>query len=437
VTPDASVGLDTARLAQMARDGLEQDGETALTVGNVDMALAEAASVVEAQYEVPYLAHVCMEPMVATAHVTAAGCEIWLPTQGAYGVRAAVADVLDIAAAQVTVHRTYLGTGFGRKIETDYALHAALAAKAVGAPVQVIWSREEALQHDFYRPGFAVRFRGGLDAEGQLVGWDAKAAGESILLERGLPLPVDPVSVDGLVKINGLQGESLPYAIPHQRVTSVQLEAPIPVGFWRSVGNSQHAFFVESFMDELASAAGVDPLAFRRQLLAGQPRYLAVLDRLAVEANWGSPTVAGAGQGLAFSYAYESVIAMVAEATVARGRITVHQMTCVVDCGTVVNPDHVKAQIEGGVIFGLGPALDQAIRFENGRVVQSNFHDYPMPLMADVPPIATHLIASDAPPGGVGELSVGPVAPAIANAIFAASGDRLRQLPLHRTLAGG
>ncbi len=437
VTPDTSIGLNTERMAEITRDALDEEGVIALEQGDVEGALAEAGTTVEAQYEVPYLAHACMEPMVATAVVTDDACEAWLPTQTSHVDRAALAEILSIPSAQVTIHPTYLGTGFGRKIEPDYAIQAALCAKAVGAPVQVIWSREEDLQHDFYRPGFAIRFRGALDDDGGLVGWDAKTAGESILLERGVPLPVDPISVDGLVKLQGFTSEPLPYGIPHQRVRSVQLESPVPVGFWRSVGNSQHAFFVESFIDEAAAAAGADPLAFRKRLLDGQARYLAVLDRLETAADWGRPSVDGAGQGAAFSYAYDSVIGTVAEATLSEGRVRVHRVTCVVDCGTVINPDHVKAQIEGGIIFGLGPALNNVINFEDGRVVESNFHDYVMPVMADVPEITTHLMDSDVAPGGVGELSVGTVAPAIANAVFAATGTRIRRLPIHRALAEG
>jgi len=437
VTPDASVGLDTERMAQITRDALEDEGALALEEGDVDAALTGAATVVDAQYEVPFLAHACMEPMVATAVVSADACEVWLPTQTSHVVQAALAEILSLPSAQVTIHPTYLGTGFGRKIEPDYAIQAALCAKAVGAPVQVIWSREEDLQHDFYRPGFAIRFRGALDDAGQLVGWDAKTAGESILLERGVPLPVDPVSVDGLVKPEGFRSKPLPYAIPHQRVISVQLESPVPVGFWRSVGNSQHAFFVESFIDEAALAANVDPMAFRKRLLEGQPRYLAVLDRLEETADWGTPSVAGAGQGMAFSFAYESVIGTVVEASLTDDRVQVHRVTCVVDCGTVINPDHVRAQIEGGIIFGMGPALDNIINFQDGQVVESNFHDYVMPLLADTPEITTHLMESEEAPGGVGELSVGTMAPAIANAIFAATGRRIRRLPIHRTLAEG
>ena len=398
--------------------------------GDAEAALKDVATKVEASYEVPFLAHACMEPMTATAHVQGESCEMWAPTQGASSLAKAVAVALEMEVEKVVVNRTFLGTGFGRKVETDYGVQAALISKAVGKPVKLIWSREEDIRHDYYRPGFMCRMTGGLSADGALTAWHAVSAGESILADRGLPLPVDPVSLDGLLKLDGFTFESLPYKIPNQLVAHTQIPSPLQCGFWRSVGNSQNAFFVESFIDELAIAAETDPMTFRLALLDEAPRAKAVLQRLQEEASWGSPQTPGASQGVAFSHAYESYFALAVEVTVDEGKIHVHRATGVVDCGQTIHPDLVSAQLEGGVIFGMGAGLLNAITVKDGTVEQSNFHDFPMPLMGDSPEIQIIHIATDADPGGVGELGVGPAAPAIANAVYQATGQRLRTLPL-------
>ena len=402
----------------------------ACNTGDAGGALEKASKVIEATYDVPFLAHACMEPMTATAHVTEDRCEMWVPTQGAGNLQSAVAKALELEKANVTINRTYLGTGFGRKVETDYGIQAALISKAVGKPVKLIWSREEDIKNDFYRPGFKLKIEGAISESGDLEAWRAVRAGESILSDRGLNFPVDPVSVDGLITLEGFSYEPLIYGIPNQLVTHGQVPTPLRMGFWRSVGLSQNTFFVESFIDEAAEAGGKDPLEMRLELLKDHPRAKKVVETLKTEANWGSPVTPGASQGMAFLEAYESYFAMAVEVTVTDGKIRVHRATGVVDCGVCVHPDLASAQLEGGIIFGLGAGMMNKITVKDGQVEQSNFYDFPMPLMSDSPEINIVTIKSAEAPGGIGELSVGATAPAIANAVFKASGQRLRSLPM-------
>ena len=368
--------------------------------------------------------------MTATAHVTTDTCEMWVPTQGAGNLRTAVAKALDLDKENVTINRTYLGTGFGRKVETDYGVQAALISKAIAKPVKLIWSREEDIKNDFYRPGFKLKIEGAITESGNLDAWRAVSAGESILSDRGLNFPIDPVSVDGLITLEGFSYEPLIYGIPNQLVTHGQVPTPLRMGFWRSVGLSQNTFFVESFIDEAADAGGKDPLELRVGLLEEHPRAKKVVETLKTEASWGSPVTPGASQGMAFLEAYQSYFAIAVEVTVNESKIRVHRATAIVDCGVCVHPDLVAAQLEGGIIFGLGAGMMNQITVKDGQVQQSNFYDFPMPLMADAPEIKIVHIKSGEAPGGIGELSVGATAPAIANAVFKATGQRLRSLPL-------
>jgi isoquinoline 1-oxidoreductase subunit beta len=433
--PEGADTFSTEGYSQALTEMIESPGVfEACNHGDAETVLNAAATTIEASYEVPFLAHACMEPMTATADVTAEGCELWVPTQGAGGLRKAVAKALELDEESVIVHRTYLGTGFGRKVETDYGVQAALISSTIGKPVKLIWSREEDIKNDFYRPGFKLKVTGSVNAAGEAEAWRATSAGESILAERGLNFPVDPVSVDGLIRLEGFSYEPLIYNIPNQLVSHGQVPSPLRAGFWRSVGLSQNTFFVESFIDELASAAKVDPLDFRLNLLSDTPRAKAVVEQLKKAASWGSPVTPGASQGMGFVYAYESFFAIAVEVTVKDKAIRVHRATGVVDCGVTVHPDLVAAQLEGGIIFGLGAGMMNAITAKNGQVEQSNFYDFPMPLMQDAPEISIVHVSSEEAPGGVGELSIGPTAPAIANAVFAATGQRLRSLPL--TLPG-
>ncbi|MEE8371679.1 MAG: molybdopterin cofactor-binding domain-containing protein, partial [Sphingomonadales bacterium] len=388
-----------------------------------------------AAYQVPYLAHACMEPMNCTVDARAGACEIWVGAQSVSLVRDAVAELLDLDEEEVTVHATYLGGGFGRRSEVDFALQAAQLSKAAGRPVQLIWSREEDIRHDTFRPMAVGRLKGLLGSDGGLLALAARTAGQSVTANfMGRVMPVaataepDPSSVEGLA--------FTPYEIPHRRVDHSLMENPVPVGFWRSVGHSFNAFFGESFMDELAHEAGRDAFAFRRALLAGHPRQLAVLDKLEAASRWGSVSGDGPrqgqkrGQGLALHLSFGSIVGQVMDISVIEGAVRIEKVTCVIDCGQIVNPSIIEAQMESGIIFGLTAAFFGEITLQDGAVLESNFHDYRMLRMAQTPLIETHIMPSVEAPGGVGEPGTPPAAPALLNAIFAATGKRYRRLPL-------
>lgn len=428
-TPGPAAGLSSdallSELSAVARSG---PGAVKREVGDVDAGFKGALSVVEADYQVPLLAHATMEPMNCTVMFKDGSAMVWAPTQMPGFTRSAVARVLGIDAAQVTVHTPPLGGGFGRRSISDFAVQAAaLAMHTAGAPVQLLWSREQDMSHDYYRPAYAAHYRAGLDADGRILAWLARSAGSSL----GASAAMDS-SAEGATDKR--------YALPNLRVEHVGMESPLPLGIWRSVHHSQGAFFFESFMDEVAHAAGRDPLALRRSLLHDQPRALRVLERAAELAGWGSSLPAQpaqrSGRGLALHSCFGSHAAQVVEAAVsADGRIQVLRLICVADCGTVVNPQLVHQQLESAVIFGLSAALRGEITVIDGVVQQSNFHDYAPLRMSETPDILIELIASDAPPGGVGELGTPPVAPALANALCAATGQRLRRLPLRFPVA--
>jgi isoquinoline 1-oxidoreductase beta subunit len=425
--------------------GLADGSEAALArhEGDVDAALARAAKVVEATYEVPYLAHATMEPMNCTVDARPESPRVWAPTQfqagpammkgGARGVVAAVAGV---DPEQVEVITTRLGGGFGRRFELDFIEEAAWISRHVQAPVHVIWTREDDVRHDYYRPRTFNRLKAGLDADGNVVAWRHAIAGPSIMA-KFLPgfLPTWITHRFGPLK-GGVDGSSvegaadLPYAVPNIRVTWAQADLGIPVGFWRSVGHSQNAFIVEGFVDELASAAGKDPVAFRRALLKDHPRHVAVLDAVAERAGWSKPLPRGRARGVAVHDSFGSIVAEVAEVSVERGELRVHKVTCAVDCGQVVNPDTVAAQMESGIVFGLSAVLSGKISIERGRVKESNFPDYPVLRMDRMPEIDVVLVPSGDALGGVGEPGTPPIAPAVANALYALTGQRVRSLPI-------
>jgi len=416
--------LDSAQIRDRLRKGLDTDAALFHSEGDVAAAFEQAQSVHEAILEVPFLAHATMEPMNATAHVRDAAADVWAPTQAQTFTQSDVAAALGLAPERVRVHTTFLGGGFGRRLERDFALDAVAASKAVGAPVQVLWSREEDMRHDFYRPASTVRMRAALDAAGKPTALHARVACPSIMAR------INPDRIRDGVDRSSVGGfDALPYAIPNQRVEYAQVETGVPVGFWRSVGNSQNAFFYEAFVDELARVAGADPLEFRLALLREQPRHTAVLRKAAAMGRWGRAKP-GRHLGLALFAGYDSIVAQVAEVSVESSRIQVHDVYCAIDCGFVVNPDTVAAQMESATVFGLTAALMGEITVSKGRVVQGNFTDYRMLTLASAPSIHVHIVPSTHKPGGIGELGVPPIAPAVANAVSAATGAPVRALPL-------
>jgi isoquinoline 1-oxidoreductase beta subunit len=405
----------------------DQPGVEARKDGDAATMLAGAAKRVEAVYEVPFLHHATMEPMTCTASMSADGCDIWVPTQNQTRAQEVAAELTGLPKEQVRVHTTFLGGGFGRRLESDFVSEAVRVSKAAGAPVKVIWSREDDVQHGFYRPATYNRFAAALDASGTPVAWTHRIVAPPILLKFGpLDKGIDRTLIDG--------ASNLPYAIPNVFVDQVAVDLlPVPRGFWRSVGISQNAFVTECFFDEVAVAAGKDPYELRRQLLRDKPRHLRTLELAAQQAGWGTPLPAGRGRGIALAEWAPTTCAQVAEVSVAPdGRVRVHRVVCAVDCGPTVNVGQIEAQLQGGIVYGLTAALYGEITIERGRVKQSNFTDYPMMHIDEMPVVEVHVVPSDDKQGGIGEPSVGPVAPAVCNAIFAATGKRIRKLPIGR-----
>jgi isoquinoline 1-oxidoreductase subunit beta len=417
-TPDIAGELERATL---------NAGAVAQSIGDVDAAMARAVTKVEASYEVPFLAHASMEPMNCTAHVRPDGCEVWVGSQVVARVQAAAAKVTGLRLDKVVVHNHLIGGGFGRRLEVDGVARTVQIAQQVDGPVKVVWTREEDIQHDMYRPCFFDRMSAALDARGMPVAWNHRFAGSSILA-RWLP----PAFKDGLDSDTTDGAINLVYALPNLRVEYSRVEPPgIPTAFWRSVGPSHNVFVTESFMDELAAAAKQDPVAYRRALLDRAPRAKAVLDLAAEKAGWGRVLPERAGRGVSIQFAFRTYMAQVAEVEVTQaGGVRVRRVVCAVDCGTVVNPDTVRAQVEGAIIFGITAALHGAITLKDGRVEQTNFDTYQMLRMNEAPAIEVHIVQSSEEPGGMGEPGTSAIVPAVANAIFAATGKRLRKLPV-------
>ena len=409
-----------------------QGGFAFRTVGDVKAADAAAARRVESVYHAPYLAHAAMEPINCTARVKDGRVDVWAPTQVPDMARAEAARVAGVDEQHVNLHVTYLGGGFGRRLEVDFVGQAVrIALETNGRPVQLVWPREEDTMHDFYRPAGAAVMQASIDAQGSVTGLSITSAGDMITprwMERGLPALAGPVDLPDKTASEGLF--DLPYAIAHQRIAHVATRSGVPVGFWRSVGHSHNAFFCEGFIDELALELKQDPVAFRLSLLTDMPRYAAVLKLAADKAGWGKPLPAGRARGVALHESFGSVVAQVAEVSLADGKPRVHRVVCAADVGTVVNPGIVAQQMESAVIFGLSAALHGRIDIVGGVVQQSNFPNYPVLTLADSPRLETHLIASAGPPGGVGEPGTPPIAPAVANALFVLTGKRARALPL-------
>ncbi len=422
--------LDTEAQGKEYAKLAAKDAAVAKKAGDAPGAMRAAAKQLEAVYDLPYLAHAAMEPLNCTADVRADSCEVWVGTQFQTADHAAAAQDSGLKPEQVKLHTTYLGGGFGRRavIDSHFVREAVRASKAVKAPVKVIWTREDDTKGGFYRPRAHHVVCGGLNSDGRLVAWQQRIVCQSFIAGT----PFEPFIIKNGVDETAVEGANdLPYEIPNQLVDWHMAPGGVPTLWWRSVGHSHSAFAIESFMDELAHAAGKDPLDFRREHLAKHPRVLKVLETAAGKAGWGTPLAKGRGRGLAVHESFGSIIAHVIEASVSEhGRVRAHRVVCAVDCGPVVNPDSVKAQMEGGIVFGLSAALFGEITFEKGRVQQSNFHDYPMLRMHEMPEVAVHIVASDGKMGGVGEPGVPPVAPALANAIYAATNRRIRRLPI-------
>ncbi len=423
--------LDDEALLVIFQEHLTRPGTVVEEQGGVEAALDRSARRHTAEYLLPYLAHATLEPMNCLADVRPDFCEVWAPLQNQTAALAAVQELTGLPPEQILIHTTFLGGGFGRRLEVDYVVEAVRLSQAVGQPVKLVWTREEDFRYDFFRPMTATRIRAGLDAQGRLMAWDHTVAAPAILarlapaaLRRGY----DPNTVDGLTPF--------PYACPHFRLAAIQVETPIPVGFWRSVGHSHNAFTVESAIDELAHLAGQDPLAFRLAHLPPDSRPARLLAIVAEQAGWGTPLPEGWGRGLAQHYSFGSYVAQVAEVSMDRtgDRLAVRRVVCAVDCGRVVHPDTVIAQMEGGIIFGLSAALAEQVRFAAGSVANRNFRDYRLLTLPEAPVIQVVLAPSGDLHGGVGEPGVPPAAPALANAVFAATGRRLRRLPLHAAL---
>jgi isoquinoline 1-oxidoreductase beta subunit len=420
----AATNLSSAGIFASIAQALDAHaGSAHLQRGDATQALKGAAKTITAEYRVPFLAHATMEPMNCTVQFANGAATVWAATQAPDLARDAVAEVLGVDAAKVEMKVPFLGGGFGRRFLSDCLIQTAQLARATGgAPVQLIWSREQDITHDFYRPAFIARCQGGFDSAGKLIAWTLTSAGSNM----GAPSFIG-ASADGAA--------NTPYHLPNMRFAHAAVESPVSMGIWRSVANSQNAFFIESFVDELAASAGRDPLDLRATLLAGDARALRVLNRAAQLSGWGTPPATPDGtrraRGLALHRCFGSTVAQVAEVSVNAAReIRVHRVTCVIDCGVAVNPNLIRQQIEGGMIFGLSAALHGQITLEKGQVQQSNFHDYVPLRMSECPDIHTEIIADGTTPGGVGETGTPPIAPAVANAMFALTGQRLRELPL-------
>lgn len=376
--------------------------------GETESAFNTAAKVIDADYHVPFLAHTCMEPLNATADVRNGRAEIWVGCQNPLGFRRDIATTLGMDPENVTLHNHPMGGGFGRKARPDYAMQVAYLAREVGRPVQLIWSREEDVRQDFYRPAVQSRFRAAFDADDNLLAWENTYTNKNEPIEAPL----------------------IPYAVPAQDIGFVSSPVHIPFGAWRSVDHSQHGFFTESFIDEVANTAGKDSFEFRAELLKESPRHLAVLRKAAEEAQWERPLPEGKGRGISLQESFGSIVAQVVEVTVVNGEVAVDRVVAVIDPGIAVAPDGIAAQLESGIIYGLTAALHGEISVENGAVAQSNFHDYQAVRMNEAPNIETHVINSGHDIGGAGEPGTPGIAPALANAVFDATGVRVRQLPL-------
>ena len=418
--------LNSEMLEKTFLDHLKKEGAIALNRGSAENALTQAVKKIEATFVLPYLAHVTMEPMNCTAHVTENRCDVWVPTQNQSGTLEVAQKLTGLKPEQIHIHTTYLGGGFGRRGFVDYVEEAIQISKATGKPIKLIWTREEDIQNDFYRPAYCCKVEGGIDAKGRITAWSHKIVVQSIfehfapqMIKNG----IDPAAVDGIAEME--------YEIPDLHVEYVKMDLPIRVGFWRSVGNTQNAFVKETFVDALAHAANRDPLEFRLNHLKN-PSARRVLQVAAEKAGWGKPSQKGQARGIAHHFSFGTHVAQVAEISLNKkeGSIKVHRVVCAISCGPMVNPNIIIAQMKGAIIMGLSAAMKEKIDFANGGVQTANFYDYNELRMNEAPEIEVHLVKSKDKIGGIGEPGLPPIAPAVANAVFKAAGIRLRNLPM-------
>lgn len=431
-----NAGLDSKAMLEDFRSKAANPGLVAAQLGDSKATLSKADKLIEAEYALPYLAHSPMEPLNCSVRIEKDACEIWTGTQMQTTDQQAAAKILGLKPEQVKIHTLFLGGGFGRRANpaADFVSEAVQVAKAAGVPVKTVWSREDDVQGGYYRPMYLHKAKIGVDTNGFPAAWEQVTVGQSIML--GTPFEafmikdgVDATSVEGIADSPYLK------QIPHYHVSLHTVKTGIPVLWWRSVGHSHSAFVMESLIDELAHSAKKDPLDYRRALLKDHPRHLAALNLAAEKAEWGKPLPKGVSRGIAVHESFGSFVAQVAEVSVDQGAVKVHRMVCAIDCGLAVNPDSLKAQMESSISFGLGAAMQSEITFKEGKVQQSNFHDYLVMRMSDMPKVEVHIVQSTEKMGGVGEPGLPPVAPAVTNAIFAATGKRIRQLPIGNQLA--
>lgn len=423
----ASTPVISAELKKLA----STTGAIAENEGKVSERMSSAKQRYEAEYEVPYLAHATMEPLNCTVKIDGDRCEIWSGTQFQTGDQMAAAKLLGIKPENVTIHTTFLGGGFGRRANpmSDFVGEAVLVAKAAKVPVKVVWTREDDTRGGYYRPAYVHKVQVGVDERGAPIAWDHVIAGQSIIAKT----PFAAFMIKGGVDVTSVEGVAhSPYLekVADRRVSLHSPDTPVPVLWWRSVGHTHTAFAMECMVDELAHAAGADPLAYRLALLDGKPRHAEALKLAAEKAGWGKPLPAGHALGLAVHESFGTIVAQAAEVSIDKGKVRVHHVSCAVDCGTPVNPLGIEAQVQGSVAFGLTAALYGKLTLDEGKVVESNFHDYKMLRLFEMPKISVHLIKSGAPMGGIGEPATPPVAPAVANAVYVLTKQRLRTLPL-------
>ena len=416
---------DSDRIGERFRAALGGSAAVAVRQGDVSAMLDAAAHQIESVYAVPFAAHACMEPMNCTADVTPLRCIVHVPTQSQHGVLETARRITRLPVERIAVHTTLAGGAYGRRREQDFVVEAVELSRRLRRPVQVFWTREDDLTHDYYRPMTLHRLRGGLDAEGRVSAWYQRIVGPSVLAR------VQPAALqDGIDRLLVQGAVDLPYALPCRRVEYRRADIAVPTGWWHGGGYAHNVFAVECFLDELAALAGADPLAFRRRLLAASPRQLRLLDLVTERSGWGQPLAAGLARGIACVAAYDSLLALVAEVALDGGAVRVRRLVCALDCGQVVNPGSVQAVVESDLTFGLGAALGGAVTIEQGRVRQRGFAALSLVRAGEMPEVALHLVGGDAEPGGVSGLGVSAVAPAVANALYTLTGQRVRRLPI-------